>query len=389
MIDPSKLRTDFISKYGGGPRIFRAPGRVNLIGEHTDYNEGFVLPCAIDFATCVAGSRRDDRRIRVASLNFGEEFDFDLDDTPSRTEATWARYVQGVGSILEREGYHLSRADLLIDSDVPVGAGLSSSAALEVSVAFALLSLSGHEIEGMKLARIGQAAEHEYAGVNSGIMDQFASVFGQTNHALFLDCRSMDWESIQVSSARFMICNTKSKHELADGEYNKRRDECDAAARFFRRKSLRDVTLEEFDLRSAGMPEVPRKRARHVITENLRVLNAVEALRSGNLTAFGELMNESHKSLRDDFHVSSYELDLMVDITRRQNGVLGSRMTGGGFGGCTISLLEPGDHQDFAHDVSDGYHRETGLFPDIYQCNIDRGVCQLDDPKETDGKSPN
>ena len=217
-------------RYSREPRVFRAPGRVNLIGEHTDYNEGFVLPAALDFATYVAAASRDDRRIRVASLNFDRGFEFDLDDALQQTDNTWAKYVQGVGLILERLGYRLSGADLLIDSDVPVGAGLSSSAALEISTAFALATLSGHEVDGMQLAKIGQAAEHEFAGVRSGIMDQFASVFGQANHALFLDCRSLEWSPIPVSNAQFIICNTKAKHDLAESEYNKRRSECEAAA---------------------------------------------------------------------------------------------------------------------------------------------------------------
>ncbi|MEP6789211.1 MAG: galactokinase family protein, partial [Acidobacteriota bacterium] len=204
-MDIGKLRSAFKTKYGNDPRVFRAPGRVNLIGEHTDYNDGFVLPTALDFATYVAAGGRNDRRIRVASSNFDREVEFDLDQPLPQTEDTWAKYVQGVGLILEREGYRLGGADLLIDSDVPIGAGLSSSAALEISTALALASLAGHKIDGMKLARIGQAAEHEFAGVKSGVMDQFAAVFGQENNALFLDCRSFEWSPIPLSNARFII----------------------------------------------------------------------------------------------------------------------------------------------------------------------------------------
>lgn len=378
MIDLDKLKSEFNLKYGCQPRIFRAPGRVNLIGEHTDYNDGFVLPCAIDFATYVAGSRRQDRRIRVASLNFDHDLEFDLDDELQQAEKTWAKYVQGVGLILERLGYRLQGADLLIDSDVPVGAGLSSSAALEMSTAFALSTLSGHKIDGMKLAKIGQTAEHEFAGVRSGIMDQFVSVFGQPNHALFLDCRSLEWSSIPVSGAQFIICNTKAKHELAESEYNKRRTECESAAKLLGHKSLRDVSLEEFHSKSAKMPETLKKRARHVITENERVLGAVKALQNNDLNRFGALMNESHESLRDDYEVSSSELDLMVTLACKQKGFLGARMTGGGFGGCTINLISPGDHRSFTEEMQKSYHRETGIYPYIYKCEISGGVRELE-----------
>ncbi len=377
MIDLENLRDGFAGKYGREPRIFRAPGRINLIGEHTDYNEGFVLPAAIDFATYVAGAARNDRVIRVASLNFAHELEFNLDEALRDGEKTWVRYVQGVALILEREGYRLRGADLLIDSNVPVGAGLSSSAALEISTAFALSTLSGHSVDGMTLAKIGQTAEHEFAGVRSGIMDQFVSVYGEAGHALLLDCRSLEWSPIPVSPARFIICNTKAKHDLAESEYNKRRAECEEAASFFGRRSLRDVTFDEFEARSREMPEIPRMRVRHVITENSRVQAAVTAFSSGDLPAFGKLMNESHESLRRDFEVSSGELDLMAELARQQPGVLGARMMGGGFGGCTINLMEHGDHGQFVEKMSKNYYRVTGIVPDIYECEIGWGVCEI------------
>lgn len=377
MIDLHNLKTAFAAKYGTSPRIFRAPGRINLIGEHTDYNEGFVLPAAIDFATYVAAVVRDDRVVRVGSLNFEHDFEFDLDEASPGEEKTWVKYVRGVALILEREGYGLRGADLLIGSDVPVGAGLSSSAALEVSTAFALSTLAGHSVDGMTLAKIGQTAEHEFAGVRSGIMDQFASVFGKADHALLLDCRSLEWSWIPVSHAKFVICNTKTKHDLAESEYNKRHAECEEAASFFGWASLRDVTLEEFEAQDSDMPEVPRKRARHILTENGRVLTAIEALRADDLPKFGQLMNESHESLRRDFEVSSNELDLMAELARQQKGVLGARMMGGGFGGCTINLLESGPHTDFAKKISDSYYSVTGIVPDIYECKISEGVSEI------------
>jgi galactokinase len=371
------LKSEFTNKYGGKPRIFRAPGRVNLIGEHTDYNDGFVMPCAIDFATFVAISERPDRKIRVASSNFEGEYEFDLDDTSAEIAESWARYVQGIASILERKGNRLRGANLLIDSDVPVGAGLSSSAALEISTGFALSSISNIEIEKWDLAKIGQTAEHEFAGVRSGIMDQFASVFGTENHALFLDCRSLDWSPITLGSAKFIICNTKTKHELADGEYNKRRADCEEAASLLGHKSLRDVSLAEFNQKSNILPERLQKRARHVITENGRVLDAVDFLQKNDLAQFGRLMNESHESLRDDYEVSSRELDLMVEIVRRQKGVLGARMTGGGFGGCTVNLLESDVSEDFVEKVSAEYQKITGISPEIYVCHVSNGVSEI------------
>jgi len=376
VIDLSQLRSKFRAKYGAEPRIFRAPGRLNIIGEHTDYNDGFVLPCAIDFATYVAGRGRPDRSIRVASLNFEKELEFDLDVINGPPAKNWTKFVQGIAMILERTGFRLRGADLLIESDVPIGAGLSSSAALEISTAYALATLSGQVVNGMELARIGQAAENEFAGVRSGIMDQFASVFGQKDNALFLDCRSLEWSAIPVTSGKIVICNTKTKHDLADGEYNKRRAECEAAAVFLGKDSLRDATLYELN-RAAVMPETLKKRARHVITENTRVLATVAALRGNDLEAVGKLINESHDSLRDDFEVSCEELDLMVNLARGQSGALGARMMGGGFGGCTISLFRPGEHRDLASKIARLYERETGIVPEIYECEAANGAREL------------
>jgi galactokinase len=376
-MDIEKLKTEFSQKYGGEARIFRAPGRVNLIGEHTDYNDGFVMPCAIDFATFVAASVREDRKIRVASLNFAGEYEFDLDNPTDKIAESWARYVQGVALILEKSGHRLQGADVLIDSNVPIGAGLSSSAALEVSTGFACASISGIEIEKWELAKIGQTAEHEYAGVRSGIMDQFASAFGLENHALFLDCRSLNWSPLPLSTAKFIICNTRTKHDLADGEYNKRRADCEEAAKLLGHKSLRDVKPAEFDEKSKELPERLRKRARHVITENQRVLAAVNCLQNNNLAEFGRLMNESHESLRADYEVSSEELDLMVKIVRSQTGVLGARMTGGGFGGCTVNLLETEVSAEFVEKVSSEYQKITGISPEIYRCRAAQGVSEI------------
>ena len=377
MIDLNRLTSKFEETYDSRPRVFRAPGRVNIIGEHTDYNEGFVLPCAIDFATYVAAGARTDRKIRVASLNFDRAFEFDLDDPPLRKETTWVKYVQGVALILERSGYHLNGADLLIDSDVPVGAGLSSSAALEISVAFALSRISRHQVEGIELAKIGQTAEHEFAGVLSGIMDQFASVYGKADNALLLDCRSLKSSAVPLSDANFIVCNTKVKHDLADGEYNVRRKQCEEAANFFGVSSLRDVSLDVLERMSPTMLDVLMKRARHVISENQRVLDTVEALKAGDLSKVGVLLTKSHISLRDDFDVSSKELNLMVEIGLRQEGFFGARMMGGGFGGCTINLVEPKNAGEFIENMIREYREATGIECDIYRPKTSSGASEI------------
>lgn len=379
MIDVEQLRKQFIDRHGVAPRIFRAPGRLNLIGEHTDYNDGFVLPAAIDKATFVAASPRTDRTLIAESLDFEGSISVNLDERSAQVRTDWGKYVQGVALVLEASGYKLSGADLLIASDIPLGAGLSSSAALEVCVAFALAGIAGHTIAGMNLAQIGQAAEHKYGGVMSGIMDQFASVHGQAGRVLFLDCRSLEWSVIPLANAAFVICNTKTKHDLADGEYNKRRSECEQAAAILGKRSLRDVTVADIENIPSNTPTVLKKRARHVVTENARVLAAVAALKSGELKEVGDLINESHESLRDDFEVSCPELNTMVAVARRQPGVLGARMMGGGFGGCTINLMLPEAREEFISNVVREYHNETGIEPELYDVNIANGVNEIAD----------
>ncbi len=378
MLDVKRLTTEFEQRYGAKPRMFRAPGRVNLIGEHTDYNDGFVYPCAIDFATNVACLPRQDRRITARTLNLDRSFSFGLDDAIDESVPQWAKYVQGVALILERNGHRLKGADLMIDSDVPIGAGLSSSAALEISTAFALATVSGVRIDGIEIAYIGQSAEHEFAGVRSGIMDQFASVFGRRGHGIFLDCRSMEWKPIPVSNAKWVICNTKKKHDLAESEYNKRRSQCEEAAALLGKSSLRDVTAAELGSRSETLPPLLLKRARHVVSENNRVLSAVNVLENGSLVEFGKLMNRSHESLRDDYEVSSPELDTMVELARSMPGLLGARMTGGGFGGSTVNLVEAGRELEFAESIFTAYSDATGITPEIYHCEASDGMAEID-----------
>jgi galactokinase len=373
LINYDVLRSSFHALHGRRPRLFRAPGRVNLIGEHTDYNDGWVLPMAIRFDTVVAGAAREDRRVRVRSQNLNEGAEFDLDTPGSPQRGIWLDYVEGVARALESRGVRLRGADLLIQSDVPVGAGLSSSAALEISVGLALVSLAGMEIDPVSLALAGQQAEHEYVGTRSGIMDQFIATLGRADHALLIDCRSLEATHIPLdtSEVAVVICDTQVKHELASSEYNTRRAECERGVDILREvmpetRALRDVSVANFERFSPLLPEPIRQRCRHVVTENQRTLDAAEALRNGDLEATGKLMGLSHRSLRDDYEVSSPELDLLVDIAGMARGVLGARMTGGGFGGSTVNLVGRDCLDEFHETISGEYFRATGIQPAIY-----------------------
>ena len=378
-----ELRVVFQRLYGVEPRIFRAPGRVNLIGEHTDYNDGFVMPAAIGFYTYVGTRPRDDRKLFVHSVNFEETEEFDLDAISGGPAGRWSDYVRGVAAILELQGHRLSGANLVIQGDVPIGAGLSSSAAIEVASAFALLANSGIELDRLQIALACQQAEHRFAGAKCGIMDQFVSCFGEAKHALRLDCRSLDYESLKIADkVRIVICNTGVKHELAGGEYNLRRADCEDGVRYLKKhlpdiRALRDVNLQELEYCASAMPETMFRRCRHVVTENERVLSATEALESGDLHRFGELMAESHRSLRDDYQVSCKELDIMVKLAEACRGVYGARMTGGGFGGCTVNLVEADAARRFKHTIEEGYRRATGVQPEIYICTAAKGASEV------------
>ncbi|MCG3161895.1 MAG: Galactokinase [Acidobacteria bacterium] len=378
------LRAQFQNLYGREPRVFSAPGRVNLIGEHTDYNDGFVLPMAIDRRTFVAVSPRDDRIIRARSTAEAGGIEFEIGrEYPG--DGDCGRYVYGVVECLRQDEFDLRGADLLIASEVPIGAGLSSSAALEISVGFALLNISEQPVELpidlVDLALAAQRAEHHYAGTQSGIMDQYIACLGIKSHALLIDCRSLEYRAVPIDleHARVVVCNSMIKHDLAAGEYNQRRAECEEgvrrlAANLPRIQALRDVGIDDFDLYAGSLPEIIRRRCNHVITENARTLAAVEALEGGDLARFGKLMYASHESLRDDYEVSSPELDLLVAIASRCDGVFGARMTGGGFGGCTVNLVAADFVDKFITTISREYETETGLRPDCYVCQASAGV---------------
>ncbi|MFN0086423.1 MAG: galactokinase [Blastocatellia bacterium] len=376
----NEVRERFGALFGEAPRVFSAPGRVNLIGEHTDYNEGFVLPMAIDRRTFVAASARDDGRIRCVSLDIEGEVEFGLtgDLAPA---GDWADYVRGVAAGLLGAGHPPRGANLLIASEVPIGAGLSSSAALEVATGFALLSMGNRTMPPVELALLCQRAEQEFAGTRCGIMDQYISTLGVEGHALLIDCRSLEYRAIpmEMSGARIVICNSMIRHELATGEYNRRRAECEEAVRRIAGhlpgvQSLRDVEIEEFDLVADLLPGTIRRRAGHVITENGRTLAAIDSLGRGDLARFGELMFASHASLKADYQVSCPELDLLVELASRIPGVHGARMTGGGFGGCTVNLVDAARADSFVASLRREYQARTGIDPRCYVCRPSGGV---------------
>jgi galactokinase len=388
MTNPAAMKAAFKEMYGRAPRLFRAPGRVNLIGEHTDYNDGFVLPMAIDRSTFAAGAIRDDRLVRVHSATMDQQMTFDLDNPGPQQRGIWLDYVEGVAqALLDRlkdEGRRLRGADLLLMSDVPTGGGLSSSAALEISVGLALLALSGIEPERRLLALAGQQAEHDYVGAKVGIMDQWTSVHGVKGAALLLDCRSLETSAIPLdtSGVAIVVCDSHVKHELAGSEYNTRRAECERGVELLREflpgiSALRDVGLAEFERHAAHLPQPVRKRCRHVISENERTLAAADALRAHNLARAGYLMNQSHASLRDDYEVSCAELDFLTETALGIPGVLGARMTGGGFGGCTVNLVQRTALQHFTTTIVSEYQRAFNILPTVSEVEPAEGASEL------------
>ena len=359
---------EFRERYGSEPElVVRAPGRVNLIGEHTDYNDGFVLPMAIDRAVWIALRRRADRMVELYSLGFQEHDAFDLADTDCSSSG-WIKYVQGMALVLAEE-YALTGFEGVIAGDVPIGAGLSSSAAIELAAARAFAALGNMAWDAPRMAWRAQRAENVWVGVNCGIMDQLISAAGRAGHALLIDCRTLQTRQVPVpDDVAVVILDTATRRGLVDSQYNERRQSCQAAAALLGVVALRDVDSTTFRARSLSMPEPLRKRARHVITENERTLDAAQALAAGDVARVGHLMNESHESLRDDFEVSSIELDGIVQIARQQPGCYGARMTGAGFGGCAVALLEQARARSFADEVAREYRAAYGLQANVYVC---------------------
>jgi galactokinase len=356
---------------------------VNLIGEHTDYNDGFVMPAAIDFYSYAAIGERVDRTLSFHSEQFHETREFTPEQLAGPPYKHWSDYVHGVAAVLQQERYPLKGADLVIDGQVPIGAGLSSSAALEVATAFALTSLSGVTIPLLEVACLCQRAENTYTGARCGIMDQFVSCFGRQDHALMLDCRSLEATYLQLPpNVRLVICNTTVRHELAGGEYNERRASCERVVEAIAKsrpevRALRDLTLEDLEHYRNQISDVDFRRSLHVITENDHVKDAKTALESADLARFGKLMYLSHESLDRDYEVTCRELNIMVNLAREIEGVHGARMTGGGFGGCTINLVESKMVPEFQATVAREYETQTGLSPQIFVCSAAAGASEV------------
>ena len=378
-----ELAQHFEELFGAHPRVFRAPGRVNLIGEHTDYNDGFVMPAAVGFSTYVAIASRPDRKLVIHSQEFPGNFAFDLDSLPPQRTGAWCDYVLGVASILHHRGHRLAGANLLVHGEVPIGAGLSSSAAIEVASTLALLSLSQTQLPLPEVAKLCQQAENTFVGARCGIMDQFVSCMGKAGHAFLLDCRSLEFKFVPIPvGIQLVVCNTMVKHDLAAGAYNMRREECEEGALLFANwdpsvHALRDVSVDLLERHAQDLPATISKRCSHVVYENRRTLEAGRALSEGDLPKVGKLMRESHESLRDLYEVSSRELDAMVEAADGLPGFCGGRMTGGGFGGCTVNLVKEEKAAEFAAQIAKRFHTRTGITPQVYICAAENGAQAL------------
>jgi galactokinase len=383
--EAQKVRQAFEKAYGpaNGVRVFRAPGRVNLIGEHTDYNMGFVLPIAIEFACFIACSKGDGTVLRVYSENLNESRAWPIGEIPKLEPARdWGDYVAGVAREVLSAGFKIENCDLAIHSTVPVGSGLSSSAALEVSTALALLG--SQNIEPLELARLCQRAERNFVGMPCGIMDQYVSVFGKENAALEIDCRSLGHKVATLPSGVAIVAvNTMVKHELGTSAYKQRVAECAAAVEAIQRryldvKSLRDVSSEQLESVAGEIPPVPLRRALHVVTEDERVEKFIAASAAGNLREMGDLFVASHRSLQKDYEVSCEELDALVDTALGIPGVFGARMTGGGFGGCTVNLVLPEAAPVFQNAITRAYKSRFGIDPQVYVCKPSEGAGEVE-----------
>ena len=373
----------FENLFGRPPRIFRAPGRVNLIGEHTDYNDGFVMPAALGFSTDVAIAPRPDRKLVIHSEQFSGHFEFDLDHLPAQRTRTWCDYVLGVATVLQQLGIDLRGADLFVHGEVPIGAGLSSSAAVEVASALALLSLQESQLPLPEVAQLCRRAENNFVGARVGIMDQFVSCMGKAGHAFLLDCRSLAYKFVPIpTGVQLVVCNTMVKHDLATGAYNQRREECEQGVKYFAKldpaiRALRDVSVDLLEQHGSDLPATIQKRCAHVIRENQRTLDAARALAEGDFKAVGDLMRESHHSLRDLYEVSCRELDVMVEAAEGLPGFIGGRMTGGGFGGCTVNLVHQESAPQFAAQIAERYRQATGIDPQTYLCSAENGAREI------------
>ena len=371
-----QVAAGFEMRFGEPPQsIVRAPGRVNLIGEHTDYNDGFVLPIAIDRATWLAIRPRADGLVRLHSLDYEETASFALGDLRKSGEMSWSEYPKGVAWALQDAGLRLRGWDGVAKCDVPMGAGLSSSAAFELAAARAFAAASGLEWDAPRMARLCQKAENQWVGVNCGVMDQMIAAVGKAGHAVLIDCRDLFTQAVPLPAGVVVIVmDTSTRRGLVDSAYNERRAQCEAAAKFFGVPALRDVNMKTFRAREEEMDPVVRRRARHVISENQRTMDAAEAMKRGASGELGKLMNESHDSLRDDFEVSSAQLNAMVAAARKTAGCFGARMTGAGFGGCAVALVSADLAEAFVESVAADYQMKTGLRPMLSVCRAADGA---------------
>ncbi len=388
MVDLKELKERFFSLYGERgktPAVYFAPGRVNLIGEHTDYNGGYVFPCALNFGTYLVIRPNDEGVVRFASTNFDFRTEVPLDRLSEKVDDQWVNYPLGVINEMIDQGMEPAGFDMLFSGDIPNGAGLSSSASIEMVTADALNDLTGTSLSRLDLVKISQRAENEFVGMNCGIMDQFAVGMGKANHAVFLNCDTLDYELVplKLKDHRLVITNTNKQRKLTDSKYNERRAECEKAVEYIRRekpiRNLGELSLAEFERLQHLIPdETVRRRAYHVISEDARVLEAIHALKKGDLKRFGELMYESHASLRDNYEVTGIELDTLVDEARQIEGVLGARMTGAGFGGCTVSLVEKDRTDAFIEQLDKAYNAKTGLKADFYVAEVGDGAKRIE-----------
>lgn len=388
-MDAGHIKQMFIQKFGEStiePSVFHAPGRVNLIGEHIDYNGGYVLPAALEFGTTLVIREREDGLITLASTNMPEEAEIKVDEIGLNKSGQWTDYPVGVMVELAERGFPVSKGyDLFYHGEIPNGAGLSSSASIEVVTGYGLLAMGGYDRDTVQIALLSQAAENNFVGVNCGIMDQFAVANGKKDHAILLMCDTLEYKHVpfRTGSYKLVIGNTNKRRGLVDSKYNERREQCTAALERLRSckadlSYLAELTPSQFeDFKSALTDETVRNRAQHVIEENARVLASVEALTANDLEEFGRLMNLSHDSLRDLYEVSCDELDVMVEEARKIPGTLGARMTGAGFGGCTVSLVHEDNVERFVREVGENYQSRTGLTGDFYVCGVGEGVEQL------------
>ena len=386
----AKLMETFLKLYGEGGevRTYFAPGRVNLIGEHTDYNGGHVFPCALTLGTYGLARKREDRTLRFYSVNFEKlgVVETSLDDLVPHKEASWTNYPKGVMWAFEKRGYRLDHGlDILIWGNIPNGSGLSSSASLEVLTGVILKDIFGFDqVSMVDIALIGQDAENNFNGCNCGIMDQFASAMGKKDHAIFLDTNTLNYEyaPVVLEDAKIVITNSKVKHSLVDSTYNDRRNESETALRELQTEveiqTLGDLTEEEFEMHKNAIKDpIRQKRAKHAVYENQRTIRAVEALKNNDVELFGKLMNASHQSLRDDYEVSCEEIDILVDLAQAMPGVLGSRITGGGFGGCTVSIVKNDTVDRFVEEIGKAYQEKVGHEAEFYVVEIGDGAGRL------------